>query len=380
MVTPASDVSTAFLGWIDRHLNLAFFALVLINVVRTGFRFQPNFDEAIVNPSLTASISDAIDTGAPAHLTSSYLMPYVFRMMNVRDSWIIYVSYVIVVILLLLVCYRLVAQTPNRSTRAAGLIIFTTSPVVWTSFNWLGHDSVFLLLTAGIVLLQNSYPLALLLAVLLGMHHFELGFIGLLVWLLFSHFTRSQRELFCAPNPLRIIFMMSALVVGRGILNVLLRNSDLQPDNNRLTIFPILLKRSLADAASSGHSVIWSLLAWLWVPVVVILRSRIGVWRSLAILVIPIAVSVTTLDHSRTGMLSLSFLVLGSIVPSRAFTQYIPPNYLFVMSVVSILTPRIWVWEGNLIPSCFPANVVAVIDWLIGIGDIVSSECRIYAG
>lgn len=362
--------------WMYRHPAAVYVCIILLQFVKNGVKIQPNFDVAITKIALNPFQSfDDLPLGAQ-YVTSSWFMPALLYFLRVSSETAMLWIHGAAAIGFFLVTYLNVRRFVPEASRLPAVVILGLLPSTASAFNWLGYDTIVLLLTSLLIAASHSFVLSLLFAVALGMQHFEIGLVSLLSWLFVSR---------CAPpeallrKPRFFVSTAIGLAAGRLIVGLILASDEMSLRSNRLSIAQQLYRKALADFAVAPMAVLWSIfgVTSIYLAITFFSRNQFSYWIVPGA-IIPWIAAGATLDSSRVGAVSVTLAVMGIVFASPSALLTVTQRFIFVMIALFLLIPRVWMWEGSYEPSCFTANVHALISQFRPKEPLIQSDCRLY--
>jgi len=359
-----------------RHCGFVYVLFVAAQYLKSGYQLQPNFDVAVATLARDPFQSfESLPAGAH-YVTTSWLMPFILHTIRIESEAMMVAAHWAVALMYLTVCYLLVRRIADCSVRLTAVVILGASPIIPASFNWLGYDTVTLLLIATIAYFARHRVAVFAIALLLGMQHFEIGTTAAVAWILVS---RSLPE----SNLMRRISfhtsMVLGLLVGRLILILVFAANGASMEGSRIDTARELVGRATAGFLSAPFSLLWSIFGVGWF--VIALGASKGVLNlrsAIAGLVTLVAISGMTLDASRVGIVSSSLVVLGGIALNPELLTKIDRRFLGWLVVAFLIVPRVWIWDGNHTGPCTPENMGQVFAWLLRRIGFLAQDCRLY--
>lgn len=362
---------------IRRRPVVLFVTLAVCQLIKAGYQLQPNFDLAV-----TAMAQDpftpfsTLPSGA-RYVTTSWFAPALMHFIGITSEFSLIVVHLVAAVAFLVSAYWCITKYVPTELHVRAVALLGIAPFVPASFNWLGYDTIALLLLTQLFVNSSRLWLLLPIAVALGMQHFEIGLVSTMAWLVGSRAT--QRQL---PFARLRFFAVSlfGLVTGRLIVQyVAVSSGGSLAGDDRLGEAGRLLNRSLAGFLSEPLATTWSVYGALWIALIIAFE-RLEVRRVaiVAATLLPVAVSAATIDSSRVGILGASSVILGGVILNPAVLRVIGGRLLIVILLVFLLVPRVWIWDGTPRNSCFSENIAVIVDRTIGIDRFIATDCRIY--
>lgn len=363
-------------AWMYRHPATVYVCIILLQVIKNGFMLQPNFDVAVTKIALSPFQSfDEYPPGA-RYVTSSWLMPALLYFLRVSSETVMIWLHVAAAFGYYVVTFLNIKRFVPEDSRLTAVVILGLLPSTASAFNWLGYDTVVLLLISLLIASSSSIALSFTVAVALGMQHFEIATVSLVCWFTVSRgilgtFRLRKLTFFCAVG--------LGLLVGRVVVGIILTGNQASAEMDRWDIGRQLYRRALADFALTPVAVLWSVLglSGIYLSAMMFKRIHSPMWLVVGFS-IPWIVAGSTLDSSRVGAVSVTLAVMAAVMSSPQTLQRIGTGSLLATIGLFLLVPRVWIWEGNYVPSCFAANVQSVVSRFTTISPLTESDCRLF--
>lgn len=312
----AVDVLWRRLDRLDGRAVVA--GLVCLVVVRSGVALNRN-DEAFV-----LAAADAFPRAVEDWRSASAIGPALAGLLGIDSAGAWYgLNVGLLVALVALVAWSALRRTSTRQAASVAAVWLALSAVPVVLLQRLGTYDVFTAAGALLVMWSRSRRLALVGGVLMGLTNAEQGVAGLVTAALVVMALRPEgdawrdagRELRRSAVGASIVFGLVGVTIGRlGLLGVFAAQGLSVP--SRGDLFGSLLGRSLRNAVGAGAVGVfaWLGLAWAVVGLTWFLRdwsARRWAGLAAALVVVPAAVTVTTVDGTRVfAMVSLPGLLV----------------------------------------------------------------------
>ena len=299
------------------------------------------------------------------------------HVLGITSESVMIALHVLAAIAFMAVSYVVIRLNVPEKHRLAAVVILAIPPMIPASFNWIGYDSVTLLLLAVLVLAFRVPLIVGFVGVLIGMQHFEIGFVALICWGLASfgvddgHPVRKRSS---------IVLGLIGMIGGRLFVVGVALSQGVPPENERYSAAARLYRRAFVTFISAPGLLLWSLFGVLWI--VVIAGYAKSTWTrrwSTSAVVLLIAVATTILDSTRVGVVTASLLVFGLLVLNvKHLEVFSSPRFIAAILLVFVLVPRIWLWEGVNQTPCTASNVWNVVDTFVDNDNLIAADCRLY--
>lgn len=359
-----------------RHCGIVYLFFISIQYLKNGYLLQPNFDIAISTLARDPfQTFESLPSGA-RYVTTSWLMPFLLNSARITSESMMVAAHWLAALLYLTVCYLIIRRISDLSVRLSAVVLLGVSPIIPASFNWLGYDTVTLLLLSLTVYFATHPPAVLAIATLLGMQHFEIGLTAALAWLLAS---RTLPESHTLRRSFYHLSMIIGLIAGRLLLIVVFAANGASMEGSRIEIARDLYRRAAAAFLSAPFSLLWSIFGVGWFAIIFgVSKGALRIRWYIPALSLLFLVSGLTLDASRVAIVSSSLVVLGGVVLNEDLLAKIDRRFLYWSTITFLLVPRVWIWEGNFTGSCTPENVGKIFSSLFNHFGFVAQDCRVY--
>jgi hypothetical protein len=340
-----------------KKLALWLFAIMLL---RTGVWCMGSFPE-----QLTVTVDPFANhfQFTPSHYVFwNYLGPLIahglFWLMPLNSVAAVgagYFIYSLVFSLLATVLFcKLVIQRFEADDARAALIVYFTLPIAATSFYWVGMDG----LTQLLLLLPFVFPQSWLfgagIGLLLGLQHFEQGFVAYAAVLL-SLLIAQKPGVISKRN---VLGVLGGVVTGKILLAAWFALIHLKVETDRVKWFTDNMDSILGYLFLHIHYVYASLFGIGWLAVMKFTEmkgERLAFFLPLAaLLLLPIVVE----DETRVFALTSFPLVTAWLLLNPAFLKKLDRTMLSLMAVLLVITPYLWVWRGVPRWSALPYDIL----------------------
>jgi hypothetical protein len=254
-----------------------------------------------------------------------------------------------------LFCHLVTTRLDDHAARAS-LLIYFLLPVAGTTYFWVGMDGLtFLLLLLPFVMPRNAWWGAGI-GFLLGLQHFEQGFLAYLAVLASLYLTGKNAEATDVSKPWATS-VLGGILLGKLALILWFSYIDLNVASDRFSWMMDHERRTLFYAMLHPHVMFASLMGVAWLVV-----GRLAFFRQANL---PFFVPFTVLlllpfiveDETRVFSLVAFPLLAYWILFNPKFLQSLEHDFLGLLVVLMIIVPWMWVWRGEPRWSAFPYDL-----------------------
>jgi hypothetical protein len=200
---------------------------------------------------------------------------------------------------------------------------------------------------------------------LLGMQHFEQGFLGA-AGLSVAVFL-SRRQGYPLPYGLKFcLLLLGALVAGKLALVGLFRHYDIHVASGRMAWVRVHLGELVSNFFLHAHAIVWSLLGLGWLA-----AARFAGWgrRSLPFFLVLGGLSllaVVTADQTRVVAIVTFPLLTAYWLRNPDFLSRIERREVALVFILWTVMPMSWVWLGVQKWSAFPYDAAYLLHQAFG--------------
>lgn len=338
--------------------------IAALTLFKTGIWSIPNLGEsqAIADNPFTNPLPNP-----DAHyLLWSWLEPFLAWAIGINSQWQFFVLRLLTVVAFTLLFVRVAFTHLSSDMARSSIVLFSVLPVSATAYFWVSGDALTLLL----MLLALAFPASLIftfvVAVLLGMQHFEQGVFaaaGLLFAVALSH--RQQVALkhswkFC-------LCLLLGVVVGKLVLIGLFKHYAVEVSSGRAHWMQTHLVALLSQFFYHFHYIAWSVLGLGWLAALKFSdwgKKSLPFFLALAglcLLLLPVSGDQTRVLAIVTFPLIFSYWLLN-----QDFLAKLSRREVSVVFTLWALMPWAWAWEGKPRWSAFPYDLAYVLHHVFG--------------
>lgn len=334
------------LSWMDWFITTFAFGMVVVN---TGFWLMPNLPaQFMVSQSLTSNPF----TDPNAHyLFSNYLQPAIFGLFGGKSiiSYVIYTALITVIYFFTFSFWFIHYHGRLVAVDEAKLLVAVTFPVFMIPFYWIGMDGMTLLLMLITMILISS-RWVFIPAVLLGMQHFEQGFVAFsilgatqILYLLQS------REKTSGISLKQIFFVILGILAGKVLLFGWFELNNISLLGSRQTYLENNKELFSSMWSNSWPYIAWSLLGVGWFFVI---SKAKKVWPFLVSTLFVFFFVRFVNDQTRVGVIILFPTLFYWVLMNRRLWSDLKQIYVIALISLYLLIPVVVVWgapHGDLL-------------------------------
>ena len=270
-----------------------------------------------------------------------------------------FVFHLILAIATASVILRLVTQNAPPSDTWALMLITAAVPGMAVAFFWVGNDAVTLTLFALAICLRRSGYLSALIAVLIGLNHFEHGVAAMLALGLWNCLERPRRRSL-VPSMLSLV----GLIIGRLIQEAIFNEIGVRGIPSRLGI-NVTNRQDLDSIKAVAFLlplVAWSILGLGTVVILIASPLRMRLASCLGFLAVP---SLIAFDQTRVFAITSLPVTVVALIESRAAVAEWVRRHRTLMIVMFVVTPWLWLDSWKISGSATPYTLLWILDRLV---------------
>ena len=336
-----------------------FFLLLGCMIVKVGIWMAPYLYSSLAiakNPF----INTFVDKPNAQFLMYSWLTPFVTWCLNLTNITTFFLFHLCCSIGFLVLFAKKAFETQSLNNAKKAVILFFLFPVAATSFFWVGMDSATLLLMMLSLYFHENVKWSFLFACLLGMQHFELGFVSALALMFPIVVNRFQGE----NNDLQlkhVIIYLSGIIIGRSLLVMIFKSSGIVLVNNRELHAVINCKRYIKEFLLHFQVILWSILGVGWL-LVFRFYQLYAFQKALLLSILVVGIFITSFvgDQTRVACIILFPLIWVFLLNNSEFLEKL--TWIEIISGLGLwlIIPWISVW-GTPRWSVFPYDVYCIL-------------------
>jgi hypothetical protein len=340
--------------------------LFLISLFKNGIWYHPalwNMLEIAKNPFENVF---GLET-QKYYLYSSWLSPFFAYILGIKSKIYFFIFHLFLAILYLFLTITLIKKSIKTENLKKSLIIFLIFPVSMTSFYWVGYDSLILLLMVISLYKNRNYLITFMCSIGIGLQHFEIGFVSIMVIFIASIF---ERIFYVNKKKIKISFIfkitfITGLIIGKIILYKIYNDESFV--DGRLQWISDALLHLLYNFYFNFYNILWFSLGAGWLIIIHFFLNQKQKWPFLISLFALIFVLPFVDDHSRVFSACSFMLIMIYILCNDEFLDTVSLKQLSLFFLIWILLPYSWVWQGDLRSTMFLYDFAYILEYTFGI-------------
>ena len=340
--------------------------LFLISLFKNGIWYHPalwNMLEIAKNPFENVF---GLET-QKYYLYSSWLSPFFAYILGIKSKIYFFIFHLFLAILYLFLTITLIKKSIKTENLKKSLIIFLIFPVSMTSFYWVGYDSLILLLMVISLYKNRNYLITFMCSIGIGLQHFEIGFVSIMVIFIASIF---ERIFYVNKKKIKISFIfkitfITGLIIGKIILYKIYNDESFV--GGRLQWISDALLHLLYNFYFNFYNILWFSLGAGWLIIIHFFLNQKQKWPFLISLFALIFVLPFVDDHSRVFSACSFMLIMIYILCNDEFLDTVSLKQLSLFFLIWILLPYSWVWQGDLRSTMFLYDFAYILEYTFGI-------------
>jgi len=349
-----------------KKLLILFFFTILLKI---GFWYHPALWKLLtisINP-----FDESILSNQYAHyLYYNFLGGYIANFLNLTTKLSFFLFHLFFSFLFNFLFILLIFKNLDRKDAIYSLIIFLIFPVSTTVFFWVGYDSITLSILILSVLFRFNSIIVLIFGILLGLQHFELGFLSSFSLLALNIYNKyfDQKGFLSLKYS---VFLLIGTLLGRIILEYYFLSINLDITSGRIWHTINILKYYFYTSFFNFHNMIWFSLALGWL--VIIRYFFFKEKNNFFIFILLSQLFFLFIVDDQTRVFScLSFLIiLSQILLNSNFLKQIKNYEISLIIIMWIIIPYGWVWGGTLRVSMITYDFAWILSYFF---DIFNNE------
>jgi len=338
--------------------------LFAATIVKTGVWCMPNLSDSqqiAQSPFVNSLVPDA------QYMFWSWLAPFLAWVVRANGKWSFFVFQLLFSLaftgLFVLVVFSRLDERDARSS----LVLFFVLPVSGTAYFWVGGDSVTLFLMMLALAVSRSTVGTVLVAIALGMQHFEQGFFAAaalacaMAWDSFHH--RASTRDYSVRWSLTLLL---GVILGKVVLFEMFRYLKVTVNSGRLYWLDAHLHWLLGRFWYHSQLILYSVLGVGWVLVIKYAeRGKKAIPFLVALSGLLLLLPITG-DHTRVGAIVTFPLIAVYCLLNREYLKAIGSQLVCWVFVVWLIIPYVWVWGGVSKWSAFPYDIAFLLHKAFG--------------
>lgn len=273
----------------------------------------------------------------------NYLEPLLFWILQGRTlkEYILFTFLVTLLFTLTYMLWFLKYHQNELTNHPFKLLLALSFPVFFITYYWVGMDGMTLLFIL-LVLINNKKSLALLFAFLLGLQHFEQGFIafGLLLATIILKKLVEKEKLF-DEHSIYYIRVVILLIVAKLSLSLFFSFFDVGLSGARDSYMKEHMMTYITMWKQNWYMILWSFFGVGWV---VIIRFYRQTWILFPAITIVLFFTAIVGDQTRVGVILLFPTLFHFILANRVFWKNVEKEFAIGLVFLYLLIPISVVW------------------------------------
>ncbi|MFA5454654.1 MAG: hypothetical protein WC272_04965 [Sulfurimonas sp.] len=355
------------------------FAAIMLVVGNSGIWAMPNIVmQFMVSQSL---FKVPFDDPNAHYLFFNYFQPFLYGLTGAKSltGYLIYSFCIAAVFLLLFLFWFISYHGKKVSIEQNKLFAAVTFPVFMIPFYWVGMDGMTLLLSLLILISRDKIPLALIFAFMLGLQHFEQGFIAfstLLATLLIHYlFSKDKTSLVFMK---KVFFILASIAVAKVLLMLFFYFANVGLSGDRGSYLKTNLYLYFEMFQKWWFVTLWTLFATGWLLISQNLKTA---WPLIFATLIILILTVIVGDQTRVGVIVLFPSLFYWIFMNREIWQKLTQKMVILMLSFYLLVPIVVVWgephiqslwkyDKQIAKEIYDDNLkLEEVDWLVPFKD-----------
>lgn len=322
---------------------LLFFAMV---IGKSGIWLMPNL---LGQHSISQSLGKMPFTDPNAqYIYSNFLEPLLFGIIGLESPlfYAFYAGMISIIFLVLFIGWFITYHSKENAITQQKVFLTALFPVFAVPFYWIGMDGMTLLLMLIIMINLNQSKALFITAALLGVQHFEQGFIGLgfficslTLAILFSSYNKTTH--------VRVIVQagigLAGLIFGKIILMGYFYSAGIVFTIDRLAYTQNSLPVFMDQWNKSWPYILYSSLATGWI----IILSRIRfLWPFIITMLVALLMMILVGDQTRVINIVTFPALFYWVFMNKDFWDNLNQRWIGPLLIIYFITPFVYVWGG----------------------------------
>lgn len=342
---------------------LFFLSLFLLTFLKVGFWYIPNLD-LFYQISLDPFKNPFPDPNSH-YLIFTWLSPFIGWMLGISTWFKFFLLHLFFAIAFSLIYALSVNIKFHGDQRRISLICLTILPVSGSIYYWIGPDALTILLMLLIFCFSRKISIYFLLSVLLGLQHFEQGFISMASLLLGA----AINNRFAVKNnfPTRFyVLTLLGIILGKMIQTFLFSHFGLNLNSGRIFWLQQHYSVLTGQFVFNFQYILWSMIGLGWVLVI----HYIGTVKNyqgflISFLVLQFLAPVVQ-DQTRVLSIIMFPIFLNYFLFNYDFLRTVSRLQCSVVFFFWLLIPWGWVFSGKVQVSVLPYTTINLLNKFLG--------------
>ncbi len=329
---------------------------IFLMLLKSGIWVMPTFEQSFIiaqNP-FTNTFTDG-----EHFLFWNWLGPFIAYMIGIKHFFLYFIFHLFFSISFLLLFIELCFKNLTERNARVALIIFLALPASFTSFFWVGYDSITLFLLLLSFRYRRNIFILLPVGILLGMQHFEQSFFasfGIFMSVVFNFLYNKK----ITKQILFPFILLCGVIIGRLLLQIIFNYYGIHINNGRLNWLQNHLSFLLNTFLLHFYTIIWSIFSLGWIVLLKYIKFKN---KSLTFLIALFLVSLIVIisgDQTRVIAIITFPLLLYYILLNDEFLFTITNQEVSIFFLTWLIMPISWVWGGKGMWSLLPYDLKLV--------------------
>lgn len=333
------------IGAIRSHYGivLLFFAMV---VGKSGIWLMPNL---LGQHNVSQSLERMPFTDPNAqYIYSNFLEPFLFGIIGLKSPifYALYAGIISMLFLVLFIGWFITYHSEESAIAQQKVFLTALFPVFAVPFYWIGMDGMTLLLLLIMMININHAKPLFITAALLGMQHFEQGFLAfgfligsLILAIIFSPYSKAIH--------IKVIIQagigIAGLILGKVILMGYFYSAGIVFTIDRLAYTQNSLPVFMDQWSKSWPYILYSSLAIGWI----IILSRIRLlWPFIITMLVALLMMILVGDQTRVMSIVTFPALFYWVLMNKDFWNNLNQRWIIPLLIVYFIAPFVYVWGG----------------------------------
>ena len=350
---------------INLDVKKIIFLFFLVITIKVGFWYHPalwKLLEISINP-----FNESLVENIYAHyLFYNFFGGYIANILNISTKFSFFIFHLFFSFVFNFAFIYLIFKNLDKKNAIYSLTLFLIFPVSTTVFFWVGYDSITLSIIILSVLFRSYWLLVFIFGILLGLQHFELGFLSSISLLVLNIYNKIYSKKSFLDLRFSIILVIGT-IIGKIILHYYFYKIGLDLNTGRAWYTFSIIEHFLYNSYFNFYNIIWFSLSIGWLAIIKYFFSKNKNNFFLLILLVQLIIILIVDDQTRVYA-CLTFLILVSqIFFNKEFLQQIKSYEISILLLLWLIIPYGWVWQGVLRTSMFTYDFAYILNYFFDI-------------
>ena len=317
--------------------------IFLIAIFKSGVWIMGNLDATRLiaeNPFINP-FEDSKDD----YLLNSWLLNFVAFLIKATNPVSYLVLNIICTSLAIIVGVLTVKRKVQPKNQNYASYMFVMLPVSAGVFYWIGMDGFLLLLLVMYFALEKKLY-TVLLGILVGMQHFEIGIIAAASLIVYERLRSRDDE--NKNSVAKATILILGILMGKLNLIIIFHTNGIIVRENRFTLGFDNVFHNLVDSVRYTPAALFSAIGIFWIIILKLQKKEQKAF--LIAFTIPIVASFFVWDQTRILQQSSILIVMRAIILNEKMIDRIHPQEIKSFFVAWLIIPWVWIWQDFLGP------------------------------